>query len=175
MATPDLPWWRLAVEWQLWRPALRDVGDCPLLVQITVRSLHTGAHRWDLFVGLALFFSYPHHLPPLTSSPPSFNPNAGGPKMGVPAEEFGSWKNSGRRRIWKSGRGNSLPAERQSWVHNRGRENAERYLSRQHTRLALPCTPMGAPGVDEATQQHRRWRCAGTTSGASRFLFFFFF
>lgn len=75
--------------------------------------------------------------------------------MGIPSEELGSWKNSGRRRIWKSGRGNGLQAKRQSWVHNRGCEDAERYLSRQCTQVALSHTPAGAPGVDEATPKAR--------------------
>lgn len=65
--------------------------------------------------------------------------------MGIPSEEPGSWENSGRRRIWKSGGSNSLPAERQSRIHDCGCEDAERYLSRQHTPVALPCTPVGAP------------------------------
>lgn len=49
-------------------------------------------------MGLALLlFSYLHHLYPLSSSLPSFNPNVGGSKVGIPSKELGSWKNSGRR------------------------------------------------------------------------------
>lgn len=155
------------MEWhlwaQLWSSALRDMGDCPLLVQITVSSLHIGLIHRDMFTGLALFsFSYPHRLPPLPSSP-SFNPNAGGPKVGVPAEEFGSWKNSGRRRIWKSGRGNSLPAERQSWVHDCGSEDAERYLSRQHT---------GWLCLAHLWEVALRWQRLRSLQGCSFFFFF---
>lgn len=65
--------------------------------------------------------------------------------MGIPSEELGSWKNSGRRRIWKSGQGNGLPAERQSGVHDCGCKDAERYLSRQYTMMVLPRTSAGAP------------------------------
>ena len=65
--------------------------------------------------------------------------------MGIPSEELGAWKNSGRRRIWKSGQGHSLPAERQSGVHDCGCEDAERYLTGQYTEGALPVTPSGAP------------------------------
>ena len=70
--------------------------------------------------------------------------------MGIPSEELGSWKNSGRRRIWKSGQGNGLPAERQSGVHDCGCKDAERYLSFAwfcHAHLREP------QGVDEATRQ----------------------
>lgn len=84
-------------------PGLVDMGDLHLLIQMKVNA-HWSLSTRCLFVGLALFFSsYLHHLSPLSFSLPSLNPNVGGSKVGIPSEELGSWKNSGRRRIWKSG------------------------------------------------------------------------
>lgn len=52
--------------------------------------------------------------------------------MGIPPEELGSWEDPGRRRVRKSGQGDSLPSQRPGRIHHSGREDAERYLSRCH-------------------------------------------
>lgn len=87
------------IRTQLWGPALVDMGDHHLLVQMMVRvSAHWSLSTRSSFMGLALLlFSYLRHLYPLFSSLPSFNPNVGRSKVGIPSEELGSWKNSGRR------------------------------------------------------------------------------
>jgi hypothetical protein len=52
--------------------------------------------------------------------------------VGISSEELSSWENSGRRRVWKSCQGHSLPSERPGRIHHSGCENAERYLSRDY-------------------------------------------
>lgn len=106
-----------------------------------------------LFLGLASFFSYPHHLPPSPLLPAPSTPTQEDPKWEFPRKNLVLGKTLGEGEFGKVVEATAFRLKGKAGYTTVAVKMLKGiYLSRQHTG-ALPCTADGAPGVDDTTRQ----------------------